>query len=977
MDTISFLQKILPSGGLRFLAEWVPLPNHFKGGIFKHYPFDEDSVEIMSDKVHSLDRAGAHVYFACASYREVIYKTNSSGGEYPAGRSKENAKLFKSLWLDMDVDKPDPNKCYPTQRDAARDVMRLVKEVGLPDPMLVSSGAGLHVYWPLTDDVDVTRWYAVAQQLKSVCAHLNVKADPSRTADAASVLRPIGTTHRGHDKPVKLLRDADAHGIGEIASALADFILAHHVNHTRRDAAPSRNAALIGAPIEYPPAHAEEIIKHCKVMSNFYDRAGNVSEPFWYAALGTLKHCIDGTAIAHKWSDGHPSYDHAITQAKLDQWGVGPATCAKFESDSGLDVCKSCPHYGTVKSPVQLGQTKPEAREIVVNAESDESGEVVQQSVHMPPGYAWNGQALTRFQTGDKGQGETVPFSDTLFYPVNRVRDEEGTWNLRIRMSVAGHYWREFDLPQMLIPDSKGLARHLAKYEIIIFGIKHAMEYLRDYSAWMREFNLQVTTYNRFGWDGDTFVVGSTAFLDGGETQPVLVTENVVNSGRAFDAEPKGDLDTWVNLINLAYNRNEAEKYQFVIAAGFASALVPLANFDNYRGIPIVLSGEGSCGKSSVCKAASTIYAKPNGLLVDAAASNGATLQGLVGLASMFNGVPLLFDEITERNPKEFTPLMYSLSNGQGKVRMTSGGKFATTAPPFCGIYFGTSNANVTDMIYSEEKKDVSDAAAARCFEIGGLNEADTARVFAGIDMKDLLEHRLFNNHGVAAQAYIPYVIKHREKIKSMLITARKKLGSDASSNSRERFYIDTIAFAHVAALIASKLGLIRWDVAAMTRWAVKHLKSLRRDFDARSALTEDNVAVFLSWLHSRTIVTRTFPKGRVAAGDIEAVSDTLRGTPCARIATKDRVMLVSISAVNEWCKEYNQVPEKFKDQLRVGNYLLAERLEYLGRGTNVVAGRARVYELNFNKVVGMTSVTTEGNVASIQREDTPREVTQ
>lgn len=975
MDTISFLNKILPDSGLRFLAQWVSKPDHDRGGYFIHFPFGEDSNSDMATKAQVVDRGNGNVYFACASFNEIIYKTSPGGHEYPAGRSQDNVKFVKAFWLDMDVGKADAGKCYPTQRDAAVDIVRLVKEVGLPEPMMVSSGAGLHVYWPLTEQIDVERWSSVAQQLKSVCTHLRVKADPSRTADAASVLRPVGTRNTKHGKDVRLLRDADPVHVGKIAAALADYILSNHVVHTRRDSRPSANSALIGGQV-YPPSHPEQIIKGCAVMAHFYDKSGNVSEPFWYAALGLLKHCENGEELAHKWSEGHPDYDRDATQRKLDQWSAGPSLCSKFESDSGLAMCKSCTHHGKIKSPIQLGYTAPSEEERTVQVEPSKPGADVE-AIHMPPNYTWDGQALRHFKVDADGQGEHTPFSDTLFYPVNRVRDEEGTWNLRIRMSVAGHYWREFDLPQMLIPDAKGLARHLAKYEIIIFGIKHAMDYLKDYTAWMREQDMQVVTYNRFGWDEERFIVGSTAFLHNGKTEPVLVTDNVVNSGRAFDAEPEGDLDTWVELVDLAYNRAEAEKYQFVIAAGFASALVPLANFDNYRGIPIVLSGEGSCGKSSICKVASTIYARPNGLLVDAAASNGATLQGLVGLASMFNGVPLLFDEVTERDPKEFTPLMYSLSNGQGKVRMTAGGRFATTAAPFCGIYFGTSNTNVTDMIYSEEKKDVSDAASARCFEIGNLSEAETARVFKGVNMKDLLEHRLFNHHGVAAQVYLPYVSKNREKIIRMLVATRNKLGSDSRSNSRERFYIDTIAFAHVAGLIASKLGLIKWDVNAMTKWAVGHLASLRRDFAARTALVEDNVSIFLSWLHPRTIVTRTFHKGKGRPEEIETVNDTLRGTPCARVATKDHVMLVSIAAINEWCKEYNVVPEKFKDQLKRGNYILGERREYLGRGTNIVTGQSRVMELNYGKAVGVTSFVTDGNVTVIQREGSQQEAAQ
>jgi len=955
MDTVLFFRKILPTRGVYFLMEDVSKPDHPKGGYKIHFPFGPEQIEEMADKALQMSDNGHDIYFACSSFKEVQYKTSAAGREYPTGRTQSNASFAKSMWVDVDVGKPDPEKCYPTQREAAAAMSHLCKEVGLPAPMMVSSGKGLHFYWPLTEEVDSDRWLGVASQLKSVCAHLGVKADPSRTADPASVLRPVGTLNYKYGEPkiVKVLKDADAVPIGVIAAALADYIIAHQVKHTRRDSPskPSLNAALIGEPIEYPPAYADQIVKHCGVMRHFHDKLGNVSEPFWYAAIGVLKHCEDGDNIAQKWSSGHPDYDRDGTQQKLDQWSYGPSSCEKLASESGLKLCESCPHNGKVKSPIQLGHLAPVAQEVKV--EVSKSEDVEPEKVLLPDGYSWLNGMMRRAVADKDGVIDHVPFSDTLFLPVSRVRDEDGTWNLRIKMNVAGHYWREFDLPQMLIPDPRGLARHLAKYEIIIFGIKHAMEYMKDYAAWMRERGHEITTYDRFGWDEGKFIVGKTAFLPNGSTEEVLLSENVLNSKKNIDCTPVGDLDTWVELINLAYNRPKAEKYQFVIAAAFAAPLVPLANFQNYRGIPVVLSGEGGIGKSSVCKAASTIYADPNALLIDATQKNGSTLQGLVGLASMFNGVPVLFDEMTERDPKEFTPLMYSLSNGQGKIRMTSGGKFAETAAPFCGIYFGTSNNDVTDMIYREEKKSISDAAAARCFEIGGLCKSEMMQVFEGVDMKDLLEHKLFHHHGLAAQVYLPYVVKNREAIIRALVTTRNKLGSDVHSDSRERFYIDTIAFAHVAATIAVRLGLIKWDVNATTKWALKHLKNLRRNFVERTALVEDNVSLFLSWLHGRTIVTRNFPKRRPKQDEMEVVSEPIRYLPSARVATKDRVMLVAISALHEWCKEHKQIPEEFRKQLAVESYVIGEHVEFLGKGTNIITGRSRCLELNYDKVVG------------------------
>jgi hypothetical protein len=562
-------------------------------------------------------------------------------------------------------------------------------------------------------------------------------------------------------------------------------------------------------------------------------------------------------------------------------------------------------------------------------------------------------------QVADKdGVIHDVPFADTLFFITNRVRDEKGEWGVRIRMSVAGHEWREFDMPSTLMADKFGLSKHLARYEVLIFNQQPAVDYMRETTQMLMKHLQQTVTIDRFGWDDGRFVVGRTAFLPNGSTEEVLVSDNVTNSSRGVDCTPQGDLATWVDLMDTAYNRPNAEQYQFIICAyGFASPLVQLADFKNFRGIPVILSGEGGIGKSSVFKAANTIYADPNVLMIDASSKGGATLQGLLGMASMFNGTPLLFDELTERDDKDFTPVMYNLSNGTGKIRMTSNGKFAETVEPFAGIYGGTSNDSVTDKIYSEEKKDISDAASARCFEVGGLTKANVEKTFAGTDMKELLEHGLFMHHGVAAQVYIPYITKNRDSVQQLLAKTRIKLGSDAQAESRERYYIDLIAFAFVAGSIAGRLGLIKWDVKAMTKWAIKHLKTLRRSFVERTASTEDNLSIFLRWMHGSIIITKHFPTSKPKQHDVETQIEIMKGRPLARIALQDRKMFVATAALQEWCKEYNQIAEKVRDQLIKDNYILRTTREVLGKGTLVTTGQMRCYEFNYDKIVGALHV--------------------
>ena len=73
-----------------------------------------------------------------------------------------------------------------------------------------------------SSEILASQWKLVAEKLKNLCSLSGFKADPSRTADAASILRPVGTHNRKYDPPrqVKLFRDASAVGASAFEAAL-------------------------------------------------------------------------------------------------------------------------------------------------------------------------------------------------------------------------------------------------------------------------------------------------------------------------------------------------------------------------------------------------------------------------------------------------------------------------------------------------------------------------------------------------------------------------------------------------------------------------------------------------------------------------------------------------------------------------------------------------------------------------------------
>jgi hypothetical protein len=190
-----FFDLIVPPSGYKFIVTMSA------GQVVHHVCQTIDEMERIATEASN---KGVDAYFSCASFAQPEY-VDESGRKRQ--RTAQNALAAKSFWLDIDVGGGKP---YVDQSAAIIALKSFCVAHELPRPMLVSSGAGLHCYWPIADDVPKAMWCTVALKLKELTkdpAH-PLLADHSRTADIASILRPAGTRNFKRDSaggPVKVL----------------------------------------------------------------------------------------------------------------------------------------------------------------------------------------------------------------------------------------------------------------------------------------------------------------------------------------------------------------------------------------------------------------------------------------------------------------------------------------------------------------------------------------------------------------------------------------------------------------------------------------------------------------------------------------------------------------------------------------------------------------------------------------------------
>lgn len=307
-----------------------------------------------------LDAEGRDSYFATSTFQN------------PSSRKAENVRSVKTMKLDLDVS-IDSDKKYATQAEALADLKRFCKAVNLPRPVVVNSGGGLHIYWPLSVALTPGEAKQVSEKLKSLCSMHGLRADPCVTSDLARILRVPDTKNYKQDVPrevklltkvhtfdtvnfIELMEAAYAAGAPAPIAVSKDVPLFSgasiplHLRHLKTDDVTS---ALAGRKPKSFQIILEKSIAGtgCEQLKFAYENQASIDEPRWRAVLSIAQLCKDRAEAIHQISKGHADYSPEETEQKATST-LGPMRCDTFASN-WPEQCTGCTHK--ITSPIQLG----------------------------------------------------------------------------------------------------------------------------------------------------------------------------------------------------------------------------------------------------------------------------------------------------------------------------------------------------------------------------------------------------------------------------------------------------------------------------------------------------------------------------------------------------------------------------------------------------------------------------------------------
>ena len=781
----TFLQKILPDEGYYCIVG-------LRDGESPKQSF-YDVWEDVDTEIENLLKDNFNVYFACASFTESEKRT------------QENALYMKSFWLDLDCGEGKP---YPNQADALEALLSFCQRTKLPAPTIINSGRGVHIYWILTEAIDRDSWNPVARQLKILCKEKGLEADPAVTADSARILRVPDTLNHKTDPPskVSILHESPEITFAEISSLIGTTEVTNGNTFAETDPRKKNNQQFSFAKI------VQKIVKGkgCTQIEYALKHQDKVDYNLWRAVLSIAANCKDSDVAIHAVSDKHPDYDRQKTEEKAVDLIDKAYRCDTID-EANINICDDCPHFGRIRSPIELG--------LEVKEQEEDDNLILD---FMPPKLPYpffRAQEGGIYKKARDPDGEDLLVYHNDIFLVKRLYDKEKGDMALAKLFLPKDGIREFLIPLASMTSKEELRKILSAQGVVMMPkqLDNMMVYLIECTKSQQSQDEAEIMRTQFGWvDNDSkFILGDKEINCSAVrySPPSPKTESICKWLVA-----KGDIEEWKNVIQV-YNKPNFEPHAFGFFTAFGAPLIKHLGFNGAL-INLINSSSGT-GKSTVLKMCNSVYGHPDKLL----AQETDTFAHKMYRLGVMNNLPYTVDEITNMHPESVSTLLYNVSQGSGPGRMQSQNNIERKNDTnWSLIALASSNASMAEKL--SLIKQFADGEIMRLLEY----RIDRTDNISKSDAYKLFEGGLLNNYGLAGPIYIEYLVKNLAKAVDLARGIQEHLDAKASLNSRERFWSAVISCNIAGAQIASHLKLINLDIPRVLNWASNELVDILRE---------------------------------------------------------------------------------------------------------------------------------------------------
>ena len=845
MTPLEFLAVVLPSpdNGLYCAAELTTKK--------KEHTFVQ-KIEEIEPTVGKWVTQNKDIYFALSTF------------EQSGKRTADNARHIRSLFIDMDG--------YETKKAAALALDGFLAKTGidlLGSPYIVSSGGGLHCYWPFTEDVSVDEWKPVAENFKRLCKQEALSIDMTVTADAARVLRIPETFNNkakyATPRPVRILAEGDTFDFHD---------LANHIESQLKSAPPPippKGKTDLALPGKRPDTalstttvklFENSVTKFKNIYKKTKDGTGcdqlryyvenateDGMEPLWRGWLSIAQKCEDGEKAAIWLSDLHP-YPHERMHQKLAEI-KGPYPCVKFDSENP-GICDGCPHRGKITNPLALGrETAVTTAETTIEVENGNKQLIRPEP---PRGYAYGirgGVFMEKEDTDANGQvtKRQIMLLPYDMFPVD-ILSHNGE-HLVHMLAVRDYKVQAISFPQKAVVSKDETVKALAQQNVLAtFGSgndKNLYDYVRACVEKMSSEKKPIEVPDHCGWQpNDTFVWGGKIYSPNKEAieVPMPGLENIT-----MNSKPAGTLENWRRFIDLLVRRKLWD-HLAIILVGAGS---PLMRFTKLHGLTVhCASTDSGTGKSLALEGAASIWGHPTHYRTGAGTSPVAMQQRL----GLLHSNPLITDEITSKNRDEFEwfpAFLLSMTEGRGKERMESGAnKERLNLSTWAAMAIMSSNTHAVDYL-TGTRKHASEGELRRLIEYIMDEKLEWSA-----DEIEIIKS-LSSNYAVAGVVLAQYMVDNIEMVDTLVLQTVRQMYTEYRAPNDERFWMAGVGCAIAAGILMNSehAGIAEFPLVEIIESFRKRINHQRGCIKGSYRSAEDVLNAFVQEYQGKFVVVR------------------------------------------------------------------------------------------------------------------------
>jgi len=867
LDTKNFFTRIFAHADELVISVHKPDPTGVNPrGMFWNRGSFTDIDEAVQNALAWDTEPQTTVYFGIGSFAGHSY--TAANGRQKWYRKQEHATWFKALALDLDIGADKP---YQTQKEGWAAMRAALTITGIPAPMVISSGNGIHCYWPLTEKISKAHWVKASTALRLALEENNVVIDTSKIHDPSMVLRPVGTHHKKQQpwKPVRCVADCPDYEPVALFQALKPwFGKVAGATAAPRRASGRPASSILSAVLGGNDVIIDAVAQRCQQVGalvasgGVFDAGGNtVTEPLWRASLGLAKHATDVSDAVIKLAGRHPDFDLNACMDKIAGWhGSGPTTCAKFEQLCG-GGCEGCPSRGNITSPAQLSVTT------LSTVVDEETGFVAQ--LELPKGYVIRNGSICREvvvdTTSTDANGVEVPSTASDIEPIcpyemhvtgvyNDPASGASAFRLMVKYPISG--WKEEEHEITAIASlGRDFSSFLLNRQIFVkaAGQQEKLRgFLMDYLSMVQGLAPTGQDYTAFGWQKDgSFMCGRTIIGSPDGQTDTRLRGAAQTYGELIGQH--GSRDGWVSAMKLL-DRSGTETIRSALLLSTIGLLGPAAG--NSTLVVSIYSTETTTGKTLALIAANSLIGAPRELLLN----RKDTANAMYKIRGVLNHLPACMDEVTTADEKDIADMLYDFSQGREKIRMTKDGSLRDPAT-WAGPTLMSTNISLYQKVESAQAG--NEPLKARCLE---LPQHDRAFVTPreGELRSDAYEFYdlVAKNNGWAFPELIEAVMAMGGP-QSVWDRAERMFEKhfDFQFLPQERYYRTALISSWALGRIGAKLGLFPFDVEATIKHLIAHITSTRQWEIDHKVDVFDTLGQFLAE-HNDQIVAARCPYG-------------------------------------------------------------------------------------------------------------------